>query len=72
MQVNLKNTEQRLNNIFHEPVILFDGNVLNRVSEAKILGLKLDEHLRWNERVNYKHFPSIADDTTSQFFHVPG
>ena len=34
-------SDQRLNNIFHEPVILFDGNVLNRVSEAKILGLNL-------------------------------
>ena len=45
-------SDQRLNNISHEPVILFDGNVLNRVSEAKILGLKLDEPLRWNEHVN--------------------
>ena len=35
-------SDKRLNNIFHEPVILFDGNVLNRVFEAKILGLKLD------------------------------
>ena len=58
LQVNLKKTEfmligsdQRLNNILHEPVIIFDGNVLNRVSEAKILGLKF-EHLRWNEHVN--------------------
>ena len=45
-------SDKRLNNIFHEPVILYDGKVLNRVSQTKILGLKLDEHLRWNEHVD--------------------
>ena len=49
-------SNKRLNNIVYEPVILIDGNVLNRVSEAKILCLKLDEHV--NELI-IKNFQAL-------------
>lgn len=38
-------TNERLNNISHEPVLILDHNILRRVSNSKILGLIYDESL---------------------------